>query len=158
MLKHRSVRLSGGAALLTPIGALGAALGLAAALTDPATASSAEQGVVYSANEHGKSVSAIDLATGRTATVEVAIAPHNVQALADGSLLLATGSPAAAGHGHGSGHEQGRLLVLDTDRLAAGPIARSSPKGSTVSRSRATGRSSARPWPRACGAIWSCRG
>lgn len=123
MLKHRTMRLSVGAALLTPLGAVAALIGLAAAATHATAASSAGRGVVYTANEHGNSVSAIDLATGRTTTVEVAIAPHNAQTSADGRRLLATGALAEAGHGHGSGHARGRLLVFDTGRLAAGPIA-----------------------------------
>jgi hypothetical protein len=77
MLKHRIARVTAGAAWhlanLTAVGAL-ALVGLAAAITHDTAASSAERGVVYTANEQGRSVSAIDLATGRTTTVEVQIA------------------------------------------------------------------------------------
>jgi YVTN family beta-propeller protein len=121
MPKHRPDRPA--AVLLTRGRALAARIALAAAFTATAAATAAGQGVVYTASQHGKSVSAIDLATGRTTTVEVGIAPHNVQTLADGRLLLASAASAAAGHGHGSGHEHGRLLAFKTGRLAAGPIA-----------------------------------
>jgi len=85
------------------------------------------QGYVYTADEYGNSVSAIDLATGQVQTVPVAISPHNIQITADGSRLLAVGAPAAEGHGHDqSGHDSegsGLLLVFDSDKLASGPLA-----------------------------------
>ena len=52
-------------------------------------------GTVYSANEGGNSISAIDLGTGSVETVDVGVSPHNVDLTPDGNLLLAVGSPAA---------------------------------------------------------------
>ena len=84
-------------------------------------------GFVYTADEYGNSVSAIDLATGRAQTVPVAISPHNIQITPDGKQLLAVGNPAAEGHGHdGAGQEgegEGLLVVLDPDKLASDPLA-----------------------------------
>lgn len=81
---------------------------------------------VYTADEKGNSVSAIDLATGRVATFPISVTPHNLQITADGKRLLVVGEPVADGHGHtpaGNAHSandaKGRLLVLDTARLDA---------------------------------------
>lgn len=86
----------------------------------------ATRGFIYTADEYGNSVSAIDLSNGQVQTVPVAIEPHNIQITADGSRLLAVGNSAAGG-GHGqSGHDsegEGLLLVLDPDKLASGPVA-----------------------------------
>ena len=81
-------------------------------------------GTVYSANEGGNSISAIDLGTGSVDTVEIAVSPHNVDLAPDGNLLLAVGSP-ISDHAHGSaddGHAEaeaggGILVVLDPQRL-----------------------------------------
>ncbi|ARJ70329.1 MULTISPECIES: CopM family metallochaperone [Paracoccaceae] len=86
-------------------------------------------GTVYSANEGGNSISAIDLGTGSVETVDVGVSPHNVDLTPDGNLLLAVGSP-AADHAHGSdddGHADtdaggGVLVVLDPERLSQ-PVA-----------------------------------
>lgn len=82
--------------------------------------------VVYTADEHGNSISAIDLAAGSVTTVPIPISPHNVQITADGTRLLAVGEPAVEGHGHGpsraahGGDEaMGRLLVLDATNLVS---------------------------------------
>lgn len=90
-------------------------------------------GFVYTADEHGNSISAIDLSTGEVETVPIPISPHNVQITADGSRLLAVGTPVEQGHGHaeentshgghGSDARTGLLVVLNPDRLDAGPIA-----------------------------------
>jgi YVTN family beta-propeller protein len=85
-------------------------------------------GVVYTADEIGNSISAINLASRKVEIVPVQISPHNVQVTADGSRLLAVGGPAAHNHSQGAaGHVdrkvQGRLLVFDTEKLAAGPLA-----------------------------------
>jgi YVTN family beta-propeller protein len=84
---------------------------------------------VYTADEHGSSISAIDLAAGRVTTVPISISPHNVQVTADGNRLLAVGEPATDGRGHGHGgnahganEAKGRLLVLDAATLDAKPI------------------------------------
>lgn len=85
-------------------------------------------GVVYTADERGPSISAVDLATGRVTITPVPISPHNVQ-IAAGARLLAVGDPAADGqeHDHGAAHGAdqawGRLLVFDATDLASGPAA-----------------------------------
>ncbi|TDQ78446.1 YVTN family beta-propeller protein [Dongia mobilis] len=88
---------------------------------------------VYTADEHGNSISAIDLATGSVTTTPVPISPHNVQITADGSRILAVGEPAADGHGHGHGgtdeghgatEAKGFLLVFDATALGLEPIAK----------------------------------
>jgi YVTN family beta-propeller protein len=89
----------------------------------------AASGFVYTADEHGNSISAINLAEGRVQTVPIAISPHNIQITADGRRLLAVGDPAVDGEGHGhsqagnDGDAAGRLLVFDPDKLASGPLA-----------------------------------
>ena len=45
-------------------------------------------GIVYTADEHGKSISAIDLASGKVKIVPVGISPHNVQITADAAWLM----------------------------------------------------------------------
>lgn len=86
-------------------------------------------GTVYTADEHGNSISVIDLATGQVRTVPISISPHNVQITADGARLLAVGDPAkgAGAHGHAAtghgGKPEGLLLVFDPARLATGPLA-----------------------------------
>jgi YVTN family beta-propeller protein len=87
-------------------------------------------GIVYTADEQGNSISAVDLASGHVSIVPVAISPHNVQITADGTRLLAVGEPAAEGHGHGraeAGHAakeaKGRLLVFNADKLPSAPLA-----------------------------------
>lgn len=87
-------------------------------------------GFVFTADEHGNSISAIDLASGQVRTIPVGISPHNVQITADGTRLLAVGDPASDGHGHSqasaahsASEAKGRLLVYDTARLEAGPMA-----------------------------------
>lgn len=84
---------------------------------------------VYTADEHGSSISAIDLAARRVSTVPIPISPHNVQITSDGKRLLAVGEPAADGHGHahggdahGSNEAKGRLLILDTAALGTKPV------------------------------------
>ncbi len=82
-------------------------------------------GYVFTADEAGRSISAIDLATGRVASTRIPIAPHNVDAIQSRGLLLAAG---AAGDEHGGGqHGQaarptGRLIIL-AHVAGAGPRA-----------------------------------
>lgn len=83
-------------------------------------------GTVYSANEGGSSISAIDLGTGVADKVPIPVAPHNVDLTPDGKLLLAVGTPAAkadhgsAGHGHDQeGAAEGQLVILDPQNIAA---------------------------------------
>jgi len=92
------------------------------------TASLERGGFVYTADEHGNSISVIDLAGGSVATVPIAISPHNVQITADGAWVMAVGELAAEGNGHGSGGDAhgdaegtGRLLLFDATNLAGGP-------------------------------------
>lgn len=85
-------------------------------------------GFVYSANEHGNSISAIDLKSGEVRTLPVPISPHNVDVTADSRHLLAVGDPATEAHGHGEENAshgddaEGKLLVFDTTDLARGPV------------------------------------
>ena len=82
-------------------------------------------GTVWSANEGGNSISAIDLGTGAIDTVSIPVAPHNVDLTPDGKLLLAVGDPAEGdhgtdGHGHGAdGAAEGLLVILDPRNLSA---------------------------------------
>lgn len=83
-------------------------------------------GFVYTANERGNSVSAIDLSTGQVVTVETAFSLHNVQVTADGTRLLAVGAEATEampGMPGMAGMAEGQLLVFDTAALTLGPIA-----------------------------------
>ncbi len=105
------------------------ALGAAAARGQQTAALQDATGFVYTADEHGNSLSAVDLAARRVQTVPIAISPHNVQATADGVLILAVGNPATGSdlEGHGdAGHDgdaEGQLLVFDSRSLASGPLA-----------------------------------
>lgn len=82
-------------------------------------------GTVYSADETGNSISAIDLASGTVMTIPVAASPHNVDLTPDGGRLLATGAAPATPHGHQTaahGHgpdaaASGSLIVLDPRQL-----------------------------------------
>jgi len=84
-----------------------------------------EQGFVYTANERGRSISAITLRTGQVRTIAMPFMPHNVQVSSDGRLLLALGSAAemdatdpAMSMADGSKMVGGRLLMIDTETLA----------------------------------------
>lgn len=86
-------------------------------------------GIIYTADERGNSISAIDISTGQVTTVPIKISPHNVQITTDGTRLLAVGDPAIDGKGHahgaahGSGKSNGRLLVFDASAVSKGPVA-----------------------------------
>ena len=90
-------------------------------------------GVVYTANERGNSISAIDLATGQVSSVPLTISPHNVQITADGTRLLAVGESIADEHGedHGAGGHndedadsaKGLLIVLAAKARSVRPLA-----------------------------------
>jgi len=101
-----------------------------AAVSEAQTTPWKQDSFVYTADEHGSSISAIDLAASRVTTVPITISPHNVQITADDKWLLAVGEPAADGHAHGQGgnahgviEAKGRLLILDTATLGAKPTA-----------------------------------
>ena len=81
-------------------------------------------GTVYTADERGNSISAIDLASGKVTVIPVSISPHNVQIAAGGKQLFAVGDPASTARGHdkgahAAGEIMGRLLVLDSEKLSA---------------------------------------
>jgi YVTN family beta-propeller protein len=123
---RRQLLVFGTAALASAVLALGPSTARVQQL--PASAPNLK-GIVYTADEHGNSISAIDLASGKVQIIPVAISPHNVQVTADGARLLAVGDPAGIGHSHGSGathaakEAKGRLLVFDTAKLSSGPVA-----------------------------------
>lgn len=84
------------------------------------------RGLVYTANEGGNSLSAIDLAAASVKTVPLPVSPHNVDLTPDGRFLLAVGDPAAEGdhgsdgHGHGEeGAAEGLLVILDPRDVSA---------------------------------------
>lgn len=129
-----SLRATPGQALVVLAGLmLAAALAFTSVPAHSASPPAPDRGFVYTADEHGNSLSMIDLSSGQVTSVEVTIAPHNLQISADRRRLLATGPLAQAddGHGHGNGHgdghghgdEPGRLLVFDAHDLTAGPLA-----------------------------------
>lgn len=102
---------------------LAALLALAAVPAYSASETAPNRGFIYTANEHGNSVSMVDLASGRVTTVDVRITPHNLQISADKQRLLVTGPLATKAKGHGHGDQRGRLLVFDAHDLAVGPLA-----------------------------------
>lgn len=116
---------------LVPALATGAIMILAAGAAQAQAGGAIDaSGIVYTANEHGNSISTIDLATGEVTTVPIAISPHNIQITPDGTHVLAVGEPVADGHGHGqdtaahgAAETKGRLLVFDAGNLAKGPVA-----------------------------------
>lgn len=79
-------------------------------------------GTVWSADEGGSSISAIDLGTGTVTTTPIPVAPHNVDLTPDGRFLLAVGTPASGDHGsEGHGHDgdaAGLLIMLDPQDLS----------------------------------------
>jgi len=79
-------------------------------------------GTVWSADEGGSSISAIDLGTGTVTTVPIPVAPHNVDLTPDGRFLLAVGTPANGDHGdghdHAGGDTAGLLVMLDPQDLS----------------------------------------
>ncbi len=123
--------------------AMTAALGLATSVRLPTAAAHGEPealrrsvkglprgltGHIFTADEHGSSISMIDIGKGEVVTVPISIAPHNVDLTPDRRLLLAVGEPSDGEHGHGEAHAhgneaKGRLLVFDPLRIADGPMA-----------------------------------
>lgn len=84
-----------------------------------------ESGFVYTADERGHSISAIDLSSGWVKTIATRIAPHNVQVSRDGRLLLVVGEAVGdakgveGGHAGMGGAERGELLIFDTAAMSA---------------------------------------
>ncbi|HBJ85255.1 MAG TPA: hypothetical protein DDZ88_15550 [Verrucomicrobiales bacterium] len=80
------------------------------------------EGIVYTANERGNSISAIDLGTGRVENIVTPFTPHNVQVSRDGRLLLTVGPVAAMTAKmkmpDASKMARGRLLIIDAETLA----------------------------------------
>lgn len=105
--------------------AAGAAASLAVAVVARPALAQAVRGTVFTADERGNSITAIDLVSGRATIHRVPISAHNVQVTADGRWLLATGSAVAGhgGHDEAEGSSKGRLLVFDAGNLNRGPIA-----------------------------------
>ncbi|WP_134724213.1 CopM family metallochaperone [Paracoccus luteus] len=79
-------------------------------------------GTVWSADEGGSSISAIELGTGTVTTTPIPVAPHNVDLTPDGRVLLAVGTPASGDHGdghdHAGGDTAGLLVMLDPQDLS----------------------------------------
>lgn len=100
------------------------ALALALASWSPVQARAADpaEGFVYTANERGHSISAIDVGTGQVTTIITRITPHNVQISRDGRLLLAVGPvadmTAKMKMTDASKMARGRLLIIDAQTLA----------------------------------------
>lgn len=83
----------------------------AAGAMGPAADVSYGEGTVFTSNEGGQSLTRIDLSSGTTEVIELAIVPHNVQATRDGRMLLAVGASAMTpGEGHDE-HAAGGALV-----------------------------------------------
>ena len=84
-------------------------------------------GSVFTADEVGNSISAINLSTGQLIITPTTISPHNVQVTVDGARLLAVGDKLAAqgeqGHNeqkHG-GKAAGFLQIFLTSSIGSGP-------------------------------------
>jgi YVTN family beta-propeller protein len=117
--------------------ALAASIGLAIAMSfaRPALAEPTPSGFVYTADEYGKTVSRIDLKSGKVDIIPVDLTPHNVQFVPGGGRLLAVGISASGGGteshdggGHGGSEDgdgdkgsagSGMLIVLDTADIAS---------------------------------------
>jgi YVTN family beta-propeller protein len=110
---------------------LAAALGGAALLPMlPIGANAAScAGTVFTANERGGTISAIDLATGRVSSVRIPIAPHNVDGAAGGRLLLAVGADEAGHRGGRHAGDPGRVIILEPVQGSAPRIVAAVPAG-----------------------------
>lgn len=133
LVNHRNDTMIHASALSTrPLGWL-----LAASLALGSTAAMAGQppaGQVFIADEHGASLTHIQLESGVTTTQDISISPHNVEVSADGRYLLAVGDAANDDHAHGGGghahgDDPGELQVFNIGDFGAGPLA-SIPVGS----------------------------
>jgi YVTN family beta-propeller protein len=104
--------------------ALANVFGLMSALGQQPTGQ-AIAGIVFTADERGNSISAIDLRSGKVTIVPIAVSPHNLQIAASGSRLLAVGDSSSEAHGHASGmsKSKGQLLVFDPTQLKSAPVA-----------------------------------
>jgi YVTN family beta-propeller protein len=80
-------------------------------------------GQVFSADEHGASLTRILLEDGQRLSLDLSISPHNVQASADGRYLLAVGERSGADHGHGKKATPGFLQLFQIDDFQKGLLA-----------------------------------
>ena len=94
------------------------ALALLLSLTPQVGAQTGASGFVYTADEHGSSVSRIDLASGKVDVVPIAVAPHNVQFVPRKDRILAVGTPVQldSSNGHeaedsGDSHGGGAMVT-----------------------------------------------
>ena len=90
----------------------------------------AETEFVYTANEGGNSISAIDVGTGQVKNIVTPITPHNLQISRDSRLLLAVGAVADKAAKQSpmkmtddGKMARGRLLIIDAVTLALGSAA-----------------------------------
>jgi YVTN family beta-propeller protein len=103
-----------------------ATLPIQSALAQRTAARHSPAGYVYTADERGNSLSAIDLTNGNVETITIPVSPHNVQIAPDGTRVLAVGVPVADEHGHsGNDHAEapGQLLVFDSNAISSGTLA-----------------------------------
>lgn len=99
-----------------------------ASVAAPAVVS--KEGIVYTANERGNSISAIDIGTGQVRTIATPFTPHNIQVSRDGRWLFVAGPVAdmtendspmdmsGGGKTDGGKTAPGRLMILDAKTLA----------------------------------------
>lgn len=92
-----------------------------------AQADVAPSGSVVTADEHGASLTHIDLGSGTATRHAIGIAPHNVQLDAAGRYLMAVGEAVSDGHAHGEGHAHGdapgKLKLFSPETPSATPLA-----------------------------------
>lgn len=101
------------------------AMALAMSFAPPVRAEPVATGFVYTADEHGNTVSRIDLGSGKVDILPVGITPHNVQFVPGRNLLLAVG-----------------LAVPDEGKV---PTEMAAPMTETAKSTKVM----AAPWPRA---------
>ena len=87
-----------------------ASVGSGAALA--LTGNEIRSGVVFTADERGKSISVSNPETGEVRTTRIGIAPHNVQTSNDGKLLFVVGTLGNDEEMAGAMARPGRLLVF----------------------------------------------
>lgn len=100
------------------------ATGLALSST-PALATTLPAGVVVTANEHGASLTHINLTNDNATNQSIGIAPHNVQVSAFGRYLMAVGEAAPNDHGgeHAHGDATGKLNLYPANDPTSSPLA-----------------------------------
>lgn len=76
------------------------------------------QGVVYTTNEDGRSITRLDLSSGTTANISLGIVPHNVQISPDGRTIFLVGSATMNMTDeieHSANDAPGVLMILPAD-------------------------------------------